>query len=102
MRIPARLRDLFLGATGGIFLAGMLGLVPGDAAATADRSAEVIETGGFAFTFERTVPGSPRDIRRAHRGHQRLVGSHVFRQPTPAVHRAATGWWVLRNVQRGR
>ena len=60
MRIPARLRDLFLGATGGIFLAGMLGLVPGDAAATADRSAEVIETGGFAFTFERTVPGSPR------------------------------------------
>ena len=60
MRIPARLRDLLLGATGGIFLAGLLGLVPGDLAATADRQAEVIETGGFAFTFERTVPGTPR------------------------------------------
>ena len=59
MRIPARLRDLVLGATGGIFLAGMLGLVPGHAAATADLSAETIETGGFAFAFERTVPGSP-------------------------------------------
>jgi uncharacterized protein YndB with AHSA1/START domain len=60
MRIPARLRDLLLGATGGIFLAGLLGLVPGNLAATADRQAEIIETGGFAFTFERTVPGSPR------------------------------------------
>ena len=59
MRIPARLRDLAMGATGGIFLAGMLGLVPGHLAATADRPAEIVETGGFAFTFERTVPGSP-------------------------------------------
>ncbi|MCK5484501.1 MAG: SRPBCC domain-containing protein [Gemmatimonadetes bacterium] len=61
MRIPARLRDLVLGATGGVFLAGMLGLgFPGDAVPTADRPAEAIETGGFTFTFERTVPGTPR------------------------------------------
>jgi uncharacterized protein YndB with AHSA1/START domain len=59
MRIPARLRDLVLGATGGILLAAMLGLSPGHAGATADLSAETIETGGFAFVFERTVPGSP-------------------------------------------
>ena len=61
MRIPARLRDLVLGATGGIFMTGMLGLgFPGDEAPAADPPAEAIETGGFAFTFERTVPGSPR------------------------------------------
>ncbi len=61
MRIPARLRDLVLGATGGVFLAGMLGLgFPGDAVPAADRPAEAIETGGFTFTFERTVPGTPR------------------------------------------
>ncbi len=61
MRIPARLRDLVLGATGGVFLAGMLGLgFPGDVVPTADRPAEAIETGGFTFTFERTVPGTPR------------------------------------------
>jgi uncharacterized protein YndB with AHSA1/START domain len=59
MRIPARLRDLVLGATGGILLAAMLGLSPGHAGATADRPADVLETGGFAFAFERTVPGSP-------------------------------------------
>ena len=62
MRIPARLRDLVLGASGGILLAGILGLgFPGDAAPTADRPAEAIETGGFAFTFERTVPGTRRE-----------------------------------------
>ncbi len=61
MRIPARLRDLVLGATCGVFLAGMLGLgFPGDVVPTADRPAEAIETGGFTFTFERTVPGTPR------------------------------------------
>jgi uncharacterized protein YndB with AHSA1/START domain len=61
MRIPARLRDLLLGATGGILLAGMLGLAsPADEVSPADRAAESIETGGFAFTFARTVPGSPR------------------------------------------
>ena len=59
MRIPARLRDLVLGATGGILLAAMLGLAPGHARGTADRPADVLETGGFAFAFERTVPGSP-------------------------------------------
>ena len=61
MRIPARFRDVALGVAGGLLVAGMLGLAPpGDAVPTADRSAEAIETGGFAFTFARTVPGSPR------------------------------------------
>lgn len=62
MCIPVRLRDLVLGASAGILLAGILGLgFPGDAAPIADRPAEAIETGGFAFTFERTVPGTQRE-----------------------------------------
>lgn len=64
MRIPARFRDLALGAAGGLLLAGMLGLAPfGDPAPAADRppeTAESVDTGGFAFTIARTVPGSPR------------------------------------------
>lgn len=60
MRIPARLADLSLGATGGLLLAAMLGLAfPGDTVPTADQPIETVETGGFAFTFERTVPGAP-------------------------------------------
>jgi len=62
MRIPLRVRDLALGATGGIFLAALLGLaLPGDTASTADLTAQSVETGAFAFTFERTVPGTRRE-----------------------------------------
>jgi uncharacterized protein YndB with AHSA1/START domain len=51
-----------LGAMGGIFFSALLGLtLPVDVSALADRPFESIETGGFAFTFERTVPGNPRE-----------------------------------------
>lgn len=60
MRIPARLADLSLGATGGLFLAAMLGLgFPSAGGPEEGQPIEAIDTGGFAFTFERTVPGSP-------------------------------------------
>jgi uncharacterized protein YndB with AHSA1/START domain len=61
MRIPAQFRDLALGGAGGILLAGMLGLSsPGHAVPAADLPTASLETGGFEFTFARTVPGSPR------------------------------------------
>ena len=64
MRIPARFRDLTLGAAGGLLVAGMLGLAsPGDAVPTADRPAESIETGGFEFTFS----GAPYPAPQARR-----------------------------------
>jgi len=79
MRIPAHLRDLALGATGGIFLAAVLGLaLPGDAASTADQPDESVETGGFAFTFERTVPGSPRETYDALTGDISGWWDHTF------------------------
>lgn len=60
MRMPARFRDLALGAAGGLLLAGLLGLsLPGDTASRTDLVADPVETGGFAFSFERTVPGTP-------------------------------------------
>lgn len=79
MRIPARLRDFVLGATGGLFLAAMLGLAfPSAPAPTADQPAESVETGGFAFTFERTVPGSPRDTYDALTGDISGWWDHTF------------------------
>ncbi len=79
MRIPARLRDFALGATGGLFLAAMLGLAfPSATAPTADQPAESVETGGFAFTFERTVPGSPRDTYDALTGDISGWWDHTF------------------------
>jgi len=79
MRIPEHLRDLALGAAGGIFLAAVLGLaLPGDAASTADKPAEPVETGGFAFTFERTVPGSPRETYDALTGDISGWWDHTF------------------------
>ena len=62
MRIPARLPDLLLGGAVGIFLAASLALaLPGAASSNADAAVEPVETGGFAFSFERTVPGTPRE-----------------------------------------
>ena len=59
MRIPARLRDLALGAVAGVLLTGMLGLGSAPGSSTADSQAEAIQTGGFEFTLQRTVPGTP-------------------------------------------
>jgi len=62
MRIPARLPDLLLGSAVGIFLAASLALaLPGAASSNVDAAVEPVETGGFAFSFERTVPGTPRE-----------------------------------------
>lgn len=61
MRISIRFRDLAVGAAGGVFLTALLGLaLPGDAPTRNDSAAEAVETGGFTFSFERTVPGTPR------------------------------------------
>jgi len=61
MRIDARRRNLALGATGGVLLSAILGLtLTGDATSAASSPAESVETGGFKFTLERTVPGTPR------------------------------------------
>ena len=62
MRNWTRARDLGLGAAGGLFLAALLGLtLRGEAALTAGGGADAVETGGFEFSLERTVPGTPEE-----------------------------------------
>jgi uncharacterized protein YndB with AHSA1/START domain len=61
MRIRTRLRDLILGAAAGLFIAGLLVVALPGAASPVDGAVRPLETGAFAFTFERTVPGTPRE-----------------------------------------
>lgn len=60
MRIPARFRDLALGAGTGVLLVALMGVaLPGHSTTARSDLAEPVPTGGFAFSFERTVPGTP-------------------------------------------
>ena len=61
MRISARLRDAALGATATILLTGVLGLGYLHDGSSPDVPADEIVTGGFEFSFQRTVPGTPRE-----------------------------------------
>ena len=79
MRISAHLRDLALGAAGGIFLAALLGLaLPTADSVPADPPAESVQTGGFTFTIDRTVPGSPRETYDALTGDISGWWDHTF------------------------
>ena len=79
MRISTRARDLALGAGGGLFLAALLGLaLPGDAAPESAQDAEALETGGFSFSLERTVPGTPGEIYDALTGDISAWWDHTF------------------------
>ena len=79
MRIDARRRNLALGATSGVLLSAILGLtLPGDATSTASSPAESVQTGGFTFTLERTVPGTPRETYDALTGDNGGWWDHTF------------------------
>jgi len=85
MRISTRFRDLALGVTAGALLAVFFGsALPGDAATGGDpaipavQSVETVETGGFAFSFERTVPGTPRQTFDALTGDVSGWWDHTF------------------------
>jgi uncharacterized protein YndB with AHSA1/START domain len=78
MRIPARLRDLALGAAAGVLLTGVLGLAYSPDRSGPDLPADAIETGGFEFTIERTVPGTPREIYDALTGDISAWWDHSF------------------------
>ena len=79
MRIPTRVRDFALGAGGGLILAAFLGLaLPSDAAPGSANGAEPVETGGFSFTLERTVPGTPVEVYDALTGDISAWWDHTF------------------------
>jgi len=56
MRSPGRLSHLAAGALAGVLLTALVGATLPRAPSAADP----VNTGGFEFSFERTVPGTPR------------------------------------------